>query len=524
MNAIAVRRVCADTRVSRVELVGGIVGAAALFTVACPPYEWAFAAWVVPGLLLVTTRGLRPLAAFFTGAAFGSLIGWGVSGWMPGALLDYFAADARWAWGTACAAWLLYVGIPNGLLTLAYSLAVPRVPAAARAPIGAWLWVASEWLRATMLTGMPWELLGHSQFGQLQLIQVADLGGVYAVSFVVALISIAVAELVADGCAGRWLGRAAVAKRLAWPAALLAAVLVYGATVASRWDRQAAGARMRTVAVVQGNVPNAFRWKRAYFERALATYVGLTMGVPNRPDLIVWPENAVNFYLEREPALRAPLAAVAGQSRDGLLVGGPRLNGTAAAHNSAYLIDARGGVAGVYDKRRLVPFAEYDPLPSVGTMQNGSTDVVYMPGTSDAPVRAGNANLGTLICYEVLFPALARSLVRNGADVLINLSNDSWLDRGDGAAPRQHFSMAGFRAVETRRYLVRAASSGVSGFINPYGRPYATLPVDAAGATVATIELQDSLTPYVRYGDAWLGIGAIGAALTLRRRRDGAVA
>jgi apolipoprotein N-acyltransferase len=131
-------------------------------------------------------------------------------------------------------------------------------------------------------------------------------------------------------------------------------------------------------------------------------------------------------------------------------------------------------------------------------------------------------SLGTVICYEVLFPHLVRDLVAKGAEVLVNLANDAWLDGGDDAARQQHFSMTVFRAIETRRFLVRAAANGVSGFITPLGQPFALLPADTAGASMAQVEPRHGLTPYVRWGHAWVLVVG-GAVLALAVRRPGAV-
>src|SRR5262249_8876787 len=149
-----------------------------------------------------------------------------------------------------------------------------------------------------------------------------------------------------------------------------------------------------------------------------------------KPDLIVWPENAVNFYIDREPMLRLQLASVAALAGEGMLVGGPRLATDAAARNAAYLLDARGEIPATYDKQRLVPFAEYNPLPALAS--DDASGPVYTPGGAGQPLRLGSISLGTTICYEVLFPGLVRDLVRRGAEVLVNLTNDTWLDRGDG--------------------------------------------------------------------------------------------
>src|SRR5437660_6307120 len=212
---------------------------------------------------------------------------------------------------------------------------------------------------------MPWELLGHTQFRHLTIVQIADLGGVYAVSFVMALASVAGAELLREG---RATGRARPWRaRLALPAAVLLATCAYGAYARRLYAASPEGDAGRTVAVVQGNIPNAFRWKQAFFERMLATYAGLSGAARGeRPDVIVWPENAANFYLNREPLLLAELAPTAALAREGLVVGGPRLTDGGEARNAAYLIGPSGTIIGTYDKQHLVPLAEYDPRRGPG--------------------------------------------------------------------------------------------------------------------------------------------------------------
>jgi len=265
---------------------------------------------------------------------------------------------------------------------------------------------------------------------------------------------------------------------------------------------------------VQGNVPNAFRWQRSHMERTLGTYVGLTESTRDaRPDLVVWPENAVDVYLEREPLLAAQLARTAAFAPGGLLFGSPRLAAAGAARNSAQLLEADGRVAGRYDKQHLVPFAEA-PLRSSAT---ATDDPVYGAGGAGGPLTSPVGRLGTMICYEVLFPRLVNDLVRGGAEVLVNLANDSWLDAGDGAALDQHFSMAVFRAIETRRDLVRVASSGASGVIDAFGRIGTTVPRSTAGARVERVTLRRELTPYVRFGDTWILVFGIVAALGVWR-------
>src|SRR5262249_26197371 len=154
------------------------------------------------------------------------------------------------------------------------------------------------------------------------------------------------------------------------------------------------------------------------------------------------------------------------------------------AHNSAYLLSPDGAIAATYDKQRLVPLAEYMPFRNVVP---GAEPDAYAPGEPADPLRSATLRLGTVICYEALFPHLVRDLVRRGAELLVNISNDSWMDAGDGGAPQQHFSMVIFRAVETRRYVVRASASGVSGFISPFGAPFSTLARGTSGTPPATV-------------------------------------
>jgi len=499
-------------------VIAGVGVSALAYTIACPPYEWWPAAWIAPGLLLVACRRLTAMQAFFAGCLFAILMGFGVTGWAVHASLEYFEFNRALASAFAVCVWLVYGGPAYGLMLAAYATGGRRLSPGVRSAFGAWLWVVMELARATLFTGMPWELLGHSQFRTPLLVQVADLGGVYAVSFVIAFVSTAVAELAAERAkTGR-----DVAARLAPAGLLVLAVLAYGLHCRDRFA-QPPDRTGFTVAVVQGNIPNAFRWKRTFFERTIATYAGLTAARrADRPDLVVWPENAVNFYVDREPLLRAQLGSVAALATEGLLVGAPRLASDDDARNAAYLIGPDGDIRATYDKRRLVPFAEYNPFPTLGAREPSGP--VYTAGDRADPLRVGAAHLGTLICYEVLFPSLVRDLVRRGADVLVNLSNDSWLDRGDGAAPRQHFSMAIFRAIETRRYLIRAAASGTSGFVTPYGEPYGLVPPDTAGSAVARVEARTELTPYVRWGESWIAAAGGLVALTafLGRRREDA--
>lgn len=508
----------AAARFVRVAAFVGVTLSAALYTVAHEPYGLWATAWIAPGLLLICVRRLDPLRAAAAGVLFGVLIGYGITTWAPYATLEYFGFNHALAWAFSFVVWLAYSGVPLGLMAFAYAMLAPGVPAAWRALLGAWLWVGSDLLRTTLLTGMPWGLLGHTQAANLPIVQVADLGGVYAVTFIVALVSAALAETL-DSLAARGGSWRALGRHLAFPSVALAAVLAYGAHCLRS---ASADGSATTVAIVQGHIANQFRWSREHFQQTLHTYADLSRrAAPGNPDLIVWPENAVNFYVEQEPHLRAQLGRVARASQVGLIFGGPRLHAPTEARNSAYFMTPDGRIAATYDKRRLVPFAEYDPF-SNWRAQRDRDELRYTAGSGAQLLSSGGARIGIVICYEVLFPALVRELVRDGAEMLVNLSNDTWMDPGDGIAPRQHLSMSVLRAVETRRPLVRAAASGPSAFITPLGEIESSLPTATAGSLVGRLHAERVLTPYVRFGDTWAVAGtllALAAAIAVRVRR-----
>lgn len=498
----------------------GVVASLLLYAIACPPHEWSLAAWVAPGLLLAVTRATSPGRALLCGLLFGGLFGIAITGWTYHATLAYFGSDRVRASAFVLVMWLVYAGIPYGLLIAAYGVVARRLAPVWLPPVGAWLWVGSEWLRSTMLTGLPWELLGDTQFRNLVVIQIAELGGVYAVSFVVALVSIGAAEALRQIALGRT--PAVAARVVALPAAVLAATFAYGAWTAAAWAPVPDAAGARTIAVVQARIPTEFRWKRAFFNRTLAAYGMLTREAGQAPlDLIVWPENAANFYLSDEPMLTAQLGTVAAGATEGLIVGGPRLGADGLARNAAYLVTGEGTVRDAYDKHRLVPFAEYDPFRAVRPSDGGDPDT-YVAGADVRPIAGRTMSLGTMICYEALFPHLVRELVRDGADVLVNISNDAWLDPGDGSASRQHFSHVVFRAIENRRYMVRASDSGVSGFVAPSGAIYSVVADGTEGAAVGQVVPLHGTTPYGRFGDAWIALGGLAAAVVVRRRAPGA--
>jgi apolipoprotein N-acyltransferase len=504
-----------------------------LLTLALPDLDLWPLAWVGLVPLLLALEGRRPAGAARLGFAAGLLhaattIYWvtytmkvyGGMPWPAGAavmllLAAYMAAfPAAWAAGVAFVA-AGRAPLPPGALLLALPL-----------------WIGLEWVRTWLLSGFPWMLLGYSQWRQLEVIQVADLGGVYAVSGLIAAANLGLYALLR-------------APRLGWrPAAALGAgaglvvvaALAYGSLVLGRDASRSGGPRL-DVAVVQGNIEQAQKWDPAYQQATLEIYRSLTLEVAAQgAQVVVWPETAVPAFFQRDPQVRPAVLDVARRARVDLIFGAPSAENRpprtpggeprVVLFNSAYVVSAEGAVKGRYDKQHLVPFGEYVPLSGalffVNRLAQGIGD--FEPGRGMPEVSAGGARVGILICYEAIFPGLARR-VAAGASVLVNITNDAWFGRT--AAPWQHLAQAVFRAVELKRPLVRAANTGVSAIVDPSGRVDAALGLFTPGTLAARIALPRAggTTLYARVGDRFAQLCALAAAAALvavgraRRRR-----
>jgi apolipoprotein N-acyltransferase len=276
-----------------------------------------------------------------------------------------------------------------------------------------------------------------------------------------------------------------------------------------------AAAPVLRIALVHAELENARRQGAATAAAALDRYLALSPPAGS-VDLVVWPENAVNLLLEDNPDLVARIAAHAGPTP--YVVGAPRTVATAAGsvlRTSALVID-RGAVVGSYDKRRLLPFAETMPglrgagrAAPKGFTAGGAATVLAVAGT----------RLGPLICYEAIFPELARATVAAGATLLVNISNDSWFPPGTG--PVQHARFAELRAVELRRTLVRVANRGITTVVLPDGRVSLATDGTTAGTEVVAVPLLTIGTIYGAVGDAfaWLCLAVSLAAVVAGRAR-----
>ncbi len=327
-------------------------------------------------------------------------------------------------------------------------------------------WCASEFLRGTVLTGFPWAQIGTSQYPFETLRQLADLVGVPGIGFVLTLTN----AVLAEGLLRRREGRSWPVAASVLVLALVIGSLVYGQTRLNQY-RQSAGDEVR-VALAQGNFDQGEKWNPAMLSRTLETYRALTVQAEKADaGLVIWPESAAPFYFNEPGPARNFVVQIARDTGRYLLLGAPAYERSADGFrffNSAFLLSPEGRELGRSDKVHLVPFGEYVPLkwllPFVDKMVAGIGD--FSPGQVH-PLRLNGHALGVLVCYEAIFPELARRYVAEGATMLVNLTNDAWFGRS--SAPWQHLYMAAFRAVENRIWLARAANTGISALVSPTG-------------------------------------------------------
>jgi apolipoprotein N-acyltransferase len=468
-------------------LAGGI-----LYALALPPWDWAVCGWLTLVPLLWAIRGQSVGSAFRLGLLYGYAVGWAATWCFADAAMRYLRLPLPLASAAVALWYLVVVGVPMGGFAAAAAwfdrsrargLGIVLVPAT---------WVATELIRGRAI-GQPWDLLGYTQHTHVALIQLAAVTGVYGVSFLLALGNLVIARtLVPDG---RPFGRRL--RALVGPGALVAACWIVGALA----TRTVESGEARQIAVVQTNVAPRLAWTRAYTDTQVAAHVSASNALPRGPALIVWPENSVPRYLEREPMLAVELATLANRHHADLLFGGPRYE-NGHTYNAARLITAAGRNGGHYDKHRLVLFAEEKPLAPAESGGPNESPEQFTPGTGPS-VLASFVPIGVSICHEIVHPDLIAASVRDGAQLLVNIANDGWLDGGFGVAGGQHLAMAVFRAVETRRFVVRAATTGTSAVIDPYGRVVASQPADTAGVLTADVVALRVLTPYMQVGDAF---------------------
>ena len=494
--------------------------AGSLLALSFPKVSFAPAAFValVPFFLALHGASLR--AGFLCGQVMGTLQGLLLLSWVGDVLSRHGGASPflaflltlglALAFGLflgACGAVQAHLGIAFGPRSL---LAAPFV------------FVAFEFLREHLLFGFPWCLLGYSQVDFPEFIQVASFTAVHGVSFLLVSSS--------AGLAHAFLAGSPFEKRLGLtlPALLISGAMAYGH---ARLQMPLADDSGLSVGVIQASIPQDQKWESTLLQSNLERHLALSLEAVRRDaHLVVWPESAIGYELDLYPEVRKQIFDFTSKEGVFLLTGNDDrerdVSGRVHSYVGAKLVSPSGEIVMRYRKMRLVPFGEYLPLPGflssflpVERLVQSVSD--FTPGVTAATGRFLGVSIGAFICYEAIFPSLVRRFPQNGAQVLFSLTNDGWY--GTSAAPYQHYAMARFRAVENNRFLVRAANTGISAIIDPFGREIMRSELMEERALVGEVRTISELTFYTRHGDvfAWsmVALTALASAVGFFRVR-----
>lgn len=470
-------------------VVSGVLLALSFPRVGHPVFAWIA---LLP-LLISLARAASALQAFRHGLVTGVVFFAGTIYWIPQVMSEFGGIPSG-------VSWVLHLLFVSYLALFPALFAVVMWVLTTRLGLRAWLctpvvWVASELGRIYLFTGFPWELLGYSQTPVLPVAQLASVVGVLGLSALVAWVNGVLAYVLLSADRDRWAAGGATV-------VLLAGCVTVGSARVRAETLVTRGEPLR-VAAVQGNIAQDDKWNLSLQDAILEKYLDLTHRAANMgATLVVWPEAATPFAFQVDTRAEA-IRDVARDRAIHVLFGTTdvRWDTDARYYNAAVMVDPQGETAGVYHKQHLVPWGEYVPLRDwlffVSPLVEGVGG--FSAGTEAVTLPMGEHLVGTAVCYEIIYPGLVRELVTGGSRLLTTVTNDAWYGRT--AAPYQHFQMATMRAIENGRYLVRAANTGVSGVIDPYGRVLARTALFEDAVVTADVRLLDGQTVYTRVGD-----------------------
>ena len=460
--------------------------------------------------LLLALRGRSLAARLAIAWVFGTLVSGAVAGWPAiEALAAYFELGWLPAALASAAVGQVFGALPITLFALLAGDLRQGKPVLVPVRVGV-AWMASELVRGALLDGLPWMALAYSLVPVPELLGAASLGGAAFVSGWLAAVNASLALGLRARMRGALLGGAA------WT---LLVGLGIGLSVpeggAVRTERVDTPGWLR-VRLVQGNVTNAERRDPGRARDSVRQLAQESAG--SRADLVVWPENAVSALMPANESLLRSSVPTPLPWTDFLLLGTLRAGTDPGVfYNTSLLLDRELRPVGHADKRKLFPFSEFTPWPF---SRSGSPGFEVTPGQIPPVLAVAGQRLGMLVCYEILFAALARELVHEGAGLFVNLSNDSWFGANRGLD--QHLAAAVLRAVEFQRPVLRATSTGITAAIDAQGRVVAKLPVLEEGALSVSVLPGQGLSLYARMGDApgWIA-SLLVLVLALRPGRPG---
>ncbi len=417
----------------------------------------------------------------------------------------------------------VYMAFYPALFFLCFSLFRRKLAAPLLLLVLPLCWVGLDWLRAVLFTGFPWMDLGYVVFKSRYLVQLADLFGHYGITFLIVFVNcffyVLYRELAASG---RGKGRRLLVSFL------LAGIVIGGAAMYSgvRFHQFAAGGRGNEqkirVGIVQGNIDQAQKWSPDNQGNTVQKYLHLTSSLLSGNDVgfVVWPETAMPFY-PTVSEITNELLRFSQQKNVGIMTGAPWVNiinrqkRKYQFFNSAFIVNSDGTLGERYFKSHLVPFGEYVPLKEYLPFLAPVVESVgsFTPGTVEKPLVINKAKIGTLICFESVFPEISRQWMLKGANILVSLTNDAWY--GKSSAPFHSLAMSVLRAVENRRSLVRSANTGVSAFVLADGSIADAADIFVDWAKTETVSLRNDVTFWVKWGYLFAPLSLIFTGLSV---------
>jgi len=371
--------------------------------------------------------------------------------------------------------------------------------------------VLFDYLRSHGILGFPWGSMGYGLARWISVIQIASYTGIYGVTSWIVLMNGLIYASMRNIQANRpQFITAAAVRRMTLVLLVFAIPLLLGRYMLLRTNEAMKNAPILNIALIQGNIEQGFRWDKEFREYNWQTYDSLSRQAAKQPiDLFVWPETALPFYLRYEPVFFSRITSLADTLKSSICTGIPDFSYDPKTqrqfyYNSAFLIRPVYGLTGTYAKSHLVPFGERFPykerIPFIKNINFGEGE--WTPGTDSIIFNLGGIRFSCMICFESIFPEIARNQVAKGARFLVNITNDGWFGRS-GAA-RQHAEMAVFRAIEERRAIARCANSGISMFILPTGEIIKPTRLFEQAIIINSLPLLTGRTFYQRFGDLFV--------------------
>lgn len=477
-----------------------------LIIISFPKASLWFCAWIAFIPLLYAVKNTDLKQSFLIGCVSGFAASVGIFYWIVVAVVSDGNSIVL---GILCLCALsAYMALYYGVFALTFSWGVRQNSSLCLSVYGASLWVVLEYVRMYLFTGFPWLLLGYSQWQKLPLIQIASVGGVYAVSFLIIWGNIVIFLLLQEK---NYMKLRCIINTAVF-VLCISFTLLLGKISITR-NMIGSSKNFLSFSLLQGNIDQYRKWDNAYENDIAGSYAGLTgKAALHSPDLIIWPETAFPGFFEEIDKRNWLDNLVKSSKTSHLVSAASEMDGK--FYNSSFLLTSEAKLAGRYDKKHLVLFGEKVPFQKLlgrfisvlnklgGFTEGQGNSVVAFKKNVGSNTDTVTLYLGISICFEAIFPALIRQSVRDGAQVLINVTNDAWYLKT--AAAYQHLIMNVFRAVENNRFLLRSANTGITAVIGPTGAIIAQTELFETTLLNGVCSMDSSQTFYTRWGDLFV--------------------